>query len=159
EFGTSREQLGQIALTARRHASLNPKAVFRQPLTLSEYLNARMIADPLCLYDCDVYCDGSTALVLSHADYAADSAVPAVRIEALGMAPPSRADYAQHIELQPGLRAANQMWGRTDLRPADVDVAGLYDGFSILTLLWLEALRFCGQGESGAFVAGGSRIS
>ena len=51
------------------------------------------------------------------------------------------------------------MWDRTDLGPADVDVAGLYDGFSILTLLWLEALRFCGRGESGAFVDGGARIS
>jgi acetyl-CoA acetyltransferase len=159
DFGTTREQLGQIALTARRHAALNPKAVFREPLTLSDYLNARMIADPLCLYDCDVYCDGSTALVLSHVDYAPDATAAPVRIEALGMAPPTRVDYAQHVELQPGRRAADQMWGRTDLRPADVDVAGLYDGFSILTLLWLEALRFCGPGESGAFVEGGSRIS
>jgi acetyl-CoA acetyltransferase len=159
DFGTTREQLGQIALTARRHAALNPKAVFREPLTLSDYLNARMIADPLCLYDCDVYCDGSTALVLSHVDYAPDAAVAPVHIEALGMAPPTRVDYAQHVELQPGRRAADQMWGRTELAPPDVDVAGLYDGFSILTLLWLEALRFCGRGEGGAFVDGGARIS
>ena len=68
DYGTSREQLGQIALTARRHAALNPKALFRKPLSLSDYLDARMISDPLCLYDCDVHCDGSTALVLSHVE-------------------------------------------------------------------------------------------
>lgn len=159
EHGTTREQLAQIALTARKHAQLNPKAVLRDPLTLTDYLAARMIADPLCLYDCDIHCDGSTAFVLSHADYAADAPQPAVHIEALGMAPPPRSDYAQHAELHPGRRAAEQMWGRTDLRPADVDVAGLYDGFSILTMLWLEALGFCGRGESGAFVEGGQRIT
>jgi acetyl-CoA acetyltransferase len=159
EYGTSREQLGQIALTARKHASLNPKAVFRAPLTLPEYLGARMISDPLCLYDCDVHCDGSTALVLSHVDYGPDGRHPPVHIEAVGTAPPGRADYAQHAELQPGQRAAEHMWSRTDLRPQDVDVAGIYDGFSILTLLWLEALGFCGRGEAGAFVDSGARIS
>jgi acetyl-CoA acetyltransferase len=159
EYGTSREQLAQIALTARKHAALNPCAIFREPLTLNDYLSARMIADPLCLYDCDVHCDGSTAVVLSHAGYAADAPGPVVRIEAAGVAPSPRSQHAQHADLLPGRRAAQQMWGRTDLRPGDVDVAGLYDGFSILTLLWLEALGFCGVGESGGFVAGGSRIS
>jgi acetyl-CoA acetyltransferase len=159
EYGTTREQLAQVALTARRHAQLNPAAVYRNPLTVAQYLSARMVADPLCLYDCDVHCDGSTALVLSHADGAADAPRPAVRIESVGLAPPLRSEHAQHDELRPGRRAAEQMWRRTDLRPADVDVAGLYDGFSILTLLWLEALGFCGRGEAGAFVDGGERIS
>jgi acetyl-CoA acetyltransferase len=159
EYGTTREQLAQIALTARRHAQRNPDAVYREPLTLADYLSARMIADPLCLYDCDAHCDGSTAIVLSHAGAAADAPSPVVRIEALGMAPPLRSEYAQHVDLQPGRRAAAQMWSRTDLRPADVDVAGLYDGFSILTMLWLEALGFCGLGESGPFVEGGERIA
>jgi acetyl-CoA acetyltransferase len=159
EHGTTREQLAQVALTARRHAALNPAAVYREPLTLSDYLGARMIADPLCLYDCDVHCDGSTAVVLSHADVGPDLPQPPVRVEAVGVAPAARADYAQHEELQPGRRAAAQMWDRTDVKPGDVSVAGIYDGFSILTLLWIEALGFCGPGESGAFVAGGSRIA
>ncbi len=159
EYGTTREQLAQIALTARRHAQLNPKAVMRSPLTLSDYMEARMIDDPLCLYDCDVYCDGSTAVVFSSVDYAPDARKPAVRVEALGMAPPLRSQYAQHTDLRPGIRAAEQMWGRTDLSPSDVDVAGIYDGFSILTMLWLEALGFCGRGESGSYVEGGTRIT
>src|SRR5205823_14688435 len=74
-------------------------------------------------------------------------------------APAQRMDYVQHPDLWPGSRAAEQMWRRTDLRPGHVDVAGLYDGFSILTMLWLEALGFCGRGESGTFVGDGSRIS
>jgi acetyl-CoA acetyltransferase len=159
EYGTTRQQLGQIALTARRHAALNPKALFREPLTIEDYLGARMIADPLCLYDCDVYCDGSTALVLSHVSHAPDGAGAPVHIEAIGTAPAARPDYAQHLEIQPGRRAAKQMWSRTDLRPRNVAVAEIYDGFSILTLLWLEALGFCGPGESGPFVADAERIS
>jgi acetyl-CoA acetyltransferase len=159
QYGTSRAQLGQIAVTARRHAQLNPHAILRDPLTIADYLAARMIDDPLCLFDCDVYCDGSTAIVLSGAAYAPDSPQPAVHVEAFGTAPPVRSGYPHHVDLRPGLRAAQQMWARTALTPADVDVAGLYDGFSILTMLWLEALGFCGPGESGPFVEGGSRIS
>jgi acetyl-CoA acetyltransferase len=159
EYGTSREQLGQIALTARRHARLNPKALLQQPLSLPEYLSARMIADPLCLYDCDIHCDGSTALVLSRSDYGPDAASAPVHIEAFGMAPTAQSGYAWHTDLQPGRRAAQQMWNRTDLGPSEVGVAGIYDGFSILTMLWLEALGFCGRGESGPFVEGGHRIA
>jgi len=159
EYGTSREQLAQIALTARRHAAINPRAILREPLSLPDYLAARMVADPLCLYDCDIYCDGSTALVLSHADYGPDAPGVPIRIEAMGVAPTPESSYAWHSDLQPGRRAARQMWNRTDLVSSDVDVAGLYDGFSILTMLWLEALGFCGRGESGPFVEGGKRIS
>src|SRR5262249_21263583 len=137
---------------------LNPKAVYRDPLTLADYLSAPMISDPLCLYDCDVHCDGSTAFVLSHADYAPDAPQPVVRVEAMGGAPSRRIDYALQ-ELPPSRRAAQQLWSRTDVRPGEVDVAGLYDGFSILTMFWLESLGFCGAGESGAFVDGGTRIA
>jgi acetyl-CoA acetyltransferase len=159
DYGTSRQQLAQIALTARAHAQLNPSAVLRDPLTLEDYLGARMIADPLCLLDCDVYCDGSTAIVLSRVEYAVDAPERSVHFEAMGVAPAARSQYAQHVDLQPGRRAAEGMWRRTDLRPDDVDVAGLYDGFSILTMFWLEALGFCEPGESGAFVEGGRRIA
>jgi acetyl-CoA acetyltransferase len=158
EYGTTREQLAQIALTARAHARLNPKAVFREPLSLDEYLGSRMIAEPLCLFDCDVHCDGSTAIVLSHAETAGDAPNGPVHLEAVGLAPPVRSQYAQHVDLQPGLMAAREMWSRSDLTPSDVDVGGIYDGFSILTMLWLEALGFCGIGESGPFVSDG-RIS
>jgi len=159
EFGTTREQLAQIALTARAHARLNPKAVLRDPMSLEDYLGSRMISDPLCLFDCDVHCDGSTAIVLSHARFAPDARDRVVHLDAVGTAPPVRSPLTQHLGLAPGQRAADSLWRRTDFTPKDVDVAGVYDGFSILTLLWLEALGFCGAGESGDFVAGGTRIT
>jgi acetyl-CoA acetyltransferase len=149
EFGTTREQLGAVALNARRNAMLNPKALFRDELTLDEYLAARMIADPLSILDCDAHCDGSTAFVVSHAGHDAPGVV---RIEAVGTAPAARADHVQQPDLLPGRGAAEMLWSRTELRPADVDVAEIYDGFSILTVLWLEALGFCPVGAGARFL-------
>jgi acetyl-CoA acetyltransferase len=149
EYGTTREQLAQVALRARRNAARNPKSLFQDPLSLDDYLASRMIADPLCIYDCDAHCDGSTAFVVSHAEHGGPHDV---RIEAMGTAPAPRADHIQQPALWPGRRAADMLWSRTDLGPGDVDVAGIYDGFSILTLLWLEALGFCGPGEGGAYL-------
>ena len=162
EFGTTREQLGQLAVTFRRHAALDPEgAVFTGPLTLEDYLAARMISTPLCLLDCDVPVDGSTALIVSAASYAPDAPNGAVRIEAFGTALTGRPSWDQYADLtsMPAQGAASHLWSRTDLRPADVDVAQLYDGFSILALVWLEALGFCGRGEGGAFLEGGANIA
>jgi acetyl-CoA acetyltransferase len=161
EFGTTREQLGQIALTARRNAALNPDAIYTDPLTMDDYLGARMISEPLCLYDCDVPADGSTAVVVSRADAAPDLRRPPVGIEAVGTAMRGRPSWDQWDDLTTMAcrDAAAMLWERTDLTPADVDVAELYDGFSFITLAWLEALGFCGHGEGGPFVEGGARIA
>jgi acetyl-CoA acetyltransferase len=161
EFGLTREQLGQIPLNARRNAGLNPKAVYRDPLTLDDYLAARMISTPLCLFDCDAPCDGSTAVVVSHRDFAPDVAHQALHVNAIGTALRGRPSWDQFDDMtQMAARDAGaSMWERTDLSPGDVELAELYDGFSILTMVWLEALGFCGRGESGAFVEGGSRIA
>jgi acetyl-CoA acetyltransferase/uncharacterized OB-fold protein len=161
EFGTTREQLAQIALNARRNAALNPKAIYREPLTLDDYLAARPISTPFCLYDCDVPVDGATAFVISRADLARDLRKPPLLVEAVGAALHGRPSWDQFDDLTTmALRDAGaQLWTRTDLRPQDVDVAQLYDGFSFITLAWLEALGFCGKGESGSFVAGGARIA
>jgi acetyl-CoA acetyltransferase len=160
EFGTTSEHLGEIALNARRHAALNPKAVFRTPMTMDDYLASRMISTPLRMYDCDVHCDASTALVLSHVDSARDLRNPPIRLEAIGSAleVPHSWDQLPLTDMA-AAGAARMMWRRTSLTPADVDVAQLYDGFTILTMLWLEAMGFCHKGESGAFVAGGKRIA
>jgi len=161
EFGTTREQLGAIPTTVRAHAALTPKAVFRNPLSMADYLASRMISTPLCLFDCDVPVDGSTALVVSAAQYAPDVPHGAVRIDAVGTALHGRPSWDQYADLtsMAAQGAARHLWSRTDLRPADVDVAQLYDGFSILALAWLEALGFCGRGEGGPFVEGGERIA
>lgn len=160
EHGLTREQLAWIALNARRHAARNEQAIYREPMTLEEYLDQRMISTPLCLYDCDVPADGSTAFVISHRDHAPDLPHPAVRFEAVGAARRGRTFWAQHGDLttMAGRDAAAHLWSRTDLTPADVDTAQLYDGFSWLTIMWLEALGFCGRGEAGAFIEGGERL-
>jgi acetyl-CoA acetyltransferase len=161
EFGTTRAQLGQIPLTCRRHAALNPLAVYRDPLSLDDYLAARMISWPLCLFDCDVPVDGSTAVIVSAADTAADLRGRPVYVEAVGTAFRGRYSWDQQPALaeMAATGAAKHLWSRTSLRPADVDAVQLYDGFSVLALVWLEALGFCKPGEGGAFVEGGSRIS
>jgi acetyl-CoA acetyltransferase len=161
EFGTTRRQLGQIALNARRNAALNPHAIYTEPMTMDDYLGVRMISEPLCLYDCDVPADGSTAVIVSRADAAPDLRRAPVGIEAVGTAIRGRPSWDQWDDLTTMAcrDAAAMLWERTDLTPADVDIAELYDGFSFITLAWLEALGFCGHGEGGPFVEGGTRIA
>ncbi len=161
DYGTTEEQLGQIAVNARRNAMLNPKAIYRTPLTIDDYLGSRYITTPLRLYDCDVPVDASTAFVLSRMDETQGLRNPPLRIEAVGSANHDRPHWDQRSDLTTmmGHDAARMMWGRTDLKPQDVQCAQLYDGFSILTLMWLEALGFCPQGEAGRYVEGGRRIA
>lgn len=158
EYGVTREQLACIPVTQRAHAARNPRAVYRSPLTVEDYLGARMISTPICLYDCDVPADGATAIVVSAADTAPDLRAP-VRIEAMAGVVEGRPSWEQWEDMgRVGHGAAQAMWARTDLRPGDVDVAELYDGFTIECVWWLEAMGFCGTGEAGAFVEGGRRI-
>ncbi len=159
DFGVTREQLAWIPVTQRAHAGLNPDAVYRDPLTVDDYLGSRMISTPICLFDCDVPIDGSTAIVVSAAETAPDLRAP-VRIEAMASIVDGRPSWEQWEDMsRVGYSTARAMWARTDLRPSDVDVAELYDGFTIEAVWWLEALGFCGTGEAGAFVDGGTRIA
>jgi acetyl-CoA acetyltransferase len=161
EYGTTPEQLAMIAINARRNARLNPKAVYRDPMTLADYFACRMITSPFRLYDCDAPVDGSTAVIVSAAEHAADVDHPVARVEAVGTALRGRPSWDQFDDMttMAARDAGAQLWSRTDLKPIDVDVAELYDGFSFLAMTWLEALRFCGKGESGPFVEGGHRIA
>ncbi|MEE2664466.1 MAG: thiolase family protein [Myxococcota bacterium] len=161
EYGTTREQLAQIALNARANAALNPKAIYTEPMTPDDYFAARMIAEPFCLFDCDVPCDGATAFVVSRIERARDLRWPPIRVEAVGTALHGRPSWDQFDDLSTMATrdAGAHLWRRTDLVPSDVDLVELYDGFSFLTLSWLEALKLCGVGESGPFVEGGKRIA
>jgi acetyl-CoA acetyltransferase/uncharacterized OB-fold protein len=160
-YGTTREHLGAVALNARANAMRNPDAVYREPLTMDDYLSARMVSTPFGLYDCDVPCDGAVAVVVSHVDTVPDLRAPVVDVEAVGTAILERISWDQGtVLLEPVLQgAAQHLWSRTDLKPGDVQVAELYDGFTFNCLSWIEALGFCGRGESGPFVAGGKRIA
>src|SRR3954452_7565284 len=161
QYGTTREQLAWIALNARRNAALNPKAIYTDPMTMDDYLNVRMISSPLGLYDCDIPCDGGTAVIVSHVDTVPDLRRTPINVEAVGTALRGRPSWDQFDDLTTMAcrDAGAQLWGRTDLTPADVQLAEMYDGFSFITMAWLEAMGFCGHGESGSFVEGGQNIA
>jgi acetyl-CoA acetyltransferase len=161
KYGATSEQLGWLAVHSRAMAGLNPNAIYRDPITIDDYLASRIISSPLRLYDCDTHIDGSTALLFSARDAAADLPRAPIEIEAMGLALGGIGVglHSGDFTALPADRAGAMLWSRTDLTPADVDVAQIYDGFSILTLLWLEALELCGRGEAAAFVAGGRRIA
>jgi acetyl-CoA acetyltransferase len=159
DYGVTREQLAWIPIVQRAHAARNPRAVYRDPLTLEEYLASRTISSPMCLYDCDVPVDGSTAIVISSVDTARDLRAP-VRIEAMAGVIDGRPSWDQWPDLsRVGYATAAALWARTPLRAADVDVAQLYDGFTIEVVWWLEALGFCEPGGAAAFIEGGKRIA
>ena len=158
EYGTTGEQLAEIAVTMRRHAGLNPRAKYREPITVEDVLASRMISSPLHLLDCCVISDGGGALVLTSVERARDLRRPPVVIlgaaEALRHAEIGRRDLLDVAARQSGPLAL----ARAGVRHADIDLALIYDSYTITVLATLEALGFCAAGEGGAFCADG-RIS
>jgi len=161
EYGTTREQMAQISLVERANAGKYEKGIYRDPLTMEDYLSARMITEPFCLFDCDIPIDFSAAVVISDPDATSGLRKPPVAIEATSTAMRSRMSWDQFDDLTTMVLrdVGADIWRHTDLRPGDVDVAEIYDGFSFIAMAWLEALGFCGKGEIGPFIEGGSRIA
>ncbi|WP_330255006.1 OB-fold domain-containing protein [Nocardia sp. NBC_00565] len=159
--GDRASTLAPIALTARANAACNPEAIYRDPLTIDDYLGARMISSPFGLYDCDVPCDGAIAVIVSSIDTAADRPKPSVLVEAVGTQVIDRISWDQDtLTHEPQVFGpAAHLWSRTSLRPDDVDVAELYDGFTFNAVSWLEALGFCGLGEAADYLDGGRTIA
>jgi acetyl-CoA acetyltransferase len=160
-YGAPREMLGLIAINARKNAALNPVAIYRDPMTMDDYLAARPVSSPFGLYDCDVPCDGSIAVVVSDASVAGDLPHPAVRIEAVGTQILERVSWDQGtLTHEPQvLGQSAHLWTRTDMRPSDVDLALVYDGFTFNAVSWIEGLGFCGFGETYDWLDGGRRIA
>jgi len=156
QYGTTREQLAEVAVAARGWANLNPDAFARGPLTIEDCLSARMVSSPLTVRDCCLVTDGAAAIVMTRADRARDLARPPVPV--LGAA---AATWHQHISEMPDLTvtAASESGARAyamaGVGPADIDIVQLYDAFTINTILFLEDLGFCPKGEGGRFVANG----
>jgi acetyl-CoA acetyltransferase len=161
KYGTTKEQLAWIALNGRRNAELNPNAIYRTPMTMDDYMASRIITTPFSLFDCDVPCDGATAVIVSRADRAAGLRHPPLRVESMGAALHGRPSWDQFDDLttMANRDAGAQLWSRTDLEPGDAQMLQAYDGFSFLTMSWIEALGFCEVGESGPFIDGGARIA
>lgn len=157
KYGLTREQLAQIALTDRAHAALNPRALCDEPLTMDEYLSARMISEPLCLFDCDRFTDASTAIIVSAGDALDEVKCTPIRVVATAGAV-DRHSWDQ-AEWMASYATGEELWKHTDYTPDDVDTVQFYDGFSFLAVTWLEALGFCEVGEGGRFIEGGKRIA
>jgi len=157
EFGTTREQLASVAVAARSWAAMNPGAWSRDPLSVDDVLASRMVADPLTLRDCCLVTDGGAAIVVTSAERAATLRRPPVFVLGAGEAHSHR-----HITGMPSLTAtaARQSgaaaFAEAGLTPADVDVAQLYDAFTITPILFLEDLGFCAKGDGGPFAASGA---
>lgn len=161
-YGTTREQLGQISLVQRDNAALFPGALYTDALTMDDYLNARMISEPLCLLDCDVPMDFGSAVVISRSDSLMGLSGRELQLQAFTTSRKSRPSWDSNPDLttMEALHdAAADLWNRVEYTPNDIDIAGIYDGFSFIALAWIEALGFCGRGEGGAFVEGGTRIA
>jgi acetyl-CoA acetyltransferase len=157
KYGLTREQLAQIALTDRANAALNPRALVQEPLTIDEYLGARMISSPLCLYDCDRFSDASTVIIVSAGEALDEVVCQPVRIAATAGSV-DRLSWDQ-AEWMACYATGKALWEQTDYTVDDVDTVQLYDGFSFQALAWLEGLGFCGIGEGGHFIEGGKRIA
>jgi acetyl-CoA acetyltransferase len=161
EFGTTEEQFGHHIIAQRYHASLNDDAIFRDPLTMDEYLAARYVSKPLRILDCDYPVDSGAAVIFTTEERARDMKQPLVLVDSYAITAIRDLNFEileDMVHTAPA-EAAKVLWSRTDLKPGDVDTAHLYDGFSVITFQWLEALGFCGPGESGPFVeAGNTRL-
>ncbi|MDP6707597.1 MAG: acetyl-CoA acetyltransferase [Alphaproteobacteria bacterium] len=157
EYGTTSAQLAEIAVAARAWAGLNPAAMMREPLTVDEVLASPMIADPLRLRDCCLVTDGGGAIVMTSAERARDLATPPVRVLGFGesMTHITIGAMPDLAHLTSAAAAGKRAFATAGVGPADIDVALIYDSFTITVLMTLEALGFCGPGEGGAFVEGG----
>ncbi|MBW2267839.1 MAG: thiolase family protein [Deltaproteobacteria bacterium] len=155
DYGATREDFGRVALNMRANALRNPLAVMKTPLTMEGYLQARMIRDPLCMLDMDVPVDGADAFVLTTTERAREITRNPVVIHATSLGVVDKNDedqlpdlsrHGQHVVVD-ALRAKSDLWIE------DCDVFFPYDGFSIITLGWIENFGWCKPGEAGRFMA------
>lgn len=155
-YGTTSRQLGEVAVACRKHASMNPDAVMRDPITIEDHQNSRWIVEPFHLLDCCLISDGGVCIIVTSKERAKDMAKPPVSIMGMGQAYTTRnlerEDWWYVPHQKEALGRAFKMAG---VGPKDIDVAQLYDNFTMSVLLWLEHAGFCGVGEAGSFVEGG----
>lgn len=156
-YGTTREQLGAIAVTFRKHASRNPLAQLRGPLTLGQYLNAPLVVEPFGRYDCSLLTDGAGAVVVTTMERARDLASPPARVLGFGSANNLGGWFSDDHMVSTSARGSGQTaYQMAGIKPEDVSTAQLYDCFTSMVLVQLEDYGFCRKGEGGAFAASGA---
>ncbi|MBM3683071.1 MAG: thiolase [Actinobacteria bacterium] len=154
-YGTTPEQLAEIAVTMRRHAGLNPAAKMRAPITVDDVLSSRMISDPLHLLDCCIISDGGGAVVVTSTERARDLRKQPVLVLGCGEAVAHPEIGSPDLLTVAGAQCGARAFAMAGVRPTDIDLAMVYDSFTITVLATLENLGFCGRGEGGEFVSGG----
>ena len=157
QYGTTKRQLGEVAIAARQWARLNPDATMREELTMDDYLAARMVADPFGVRDCCLVTDGAAAVVMVRAEFARQLNPRAAYL--LGAAhETTHREIAQMTDLTVTgtAAAARRAFAQARVTAADIDVVELYDAFTINTILFLEDMGFCPRGEGGRFVTDGA---
>ncbi|MCH8901949.1 MAG: acetyl-CoA acetyltransferase [Chloroflexi bacterium] len=156
QYGTTSEQLAAIAVATRKNATRNPLAVMQKPITVEDVLGSRLIADPLHLLDCCLRTDGGGAVLLTTAERARSLRKPPVWVIGMGSAESHLSmSQMEDMTVSPAVRSGAAAFAEAGITPADVDVLQLYDAFTIMVLLTLEALGFCKPGEGGPFVEDG----
>jgi acetyl-CoA acetyltransferase len=156
EFGTTSEQMAAVAVAMRRHASLNPTATMRNPITVQDVMSARWIVKPLHLLDCCLVSDGAAAFVVTSAEQAQDLRKPPAYLLGFGQHHPHFAlTDATTLTTLGSKRSSELAYRMAGLGPADMEFAQIYDCFSIIVIITLEDYGFCAKGEGGAFVEGG----
>lgn len=159
-YGTTSEQLGWVAVTCRKHASMNPNAVMREPMTLDDHQASRPIVDPLKKLDCCLISDGAVAIVVTSPERAEAARSKPVYVWGMGQAHTLQTfEHPEWWYLPHQRDAIDAAYAMAGVGPKDVDVAQLYDNFTISVLLWLEHGGFVEPGESGPYVEGGQRIT
>lgn len=155
EYGTTSEQLAEIAVATRKWASMNPRAMMREPLTIDDVLNSRMIASPLHLFDCCLVTDAGGAVVLTSMERAQDLQKRPIAVLGTGEAHTHRMISQMPDLTETAAKISGKLaFERAGVKPSDIDVAEIYDSFTITVLLTLESLGFCAKGAGGAFVSG-----
>ncbi len=154
-YGTQSEQLAEIAVAMRRHASLNPDAKMRNPITVDDVMESRIISDPLHLLDCCIISDGGGAVVVTSLERARDLAKPPVVLLGCGEAVCHQEIGAPDLLTIAAKQSGESAFGMAGISHDDIDLCAIYDSFTITVLATLENLGFCKPGEGGAFVEGG----
>ncbi|MFJ3954701.1 thiolase C-terminal domain-containing protein [Streptomyces libani] len=156
QYGTTLEQLAQVAVQARANAAANPDAMYRDPITVDDVLGGPVIADPFTKLHCCIRSDGGCAVLLVAEDYVPDLAKPPIWVLGSGTAV-SHTTMSEwdDFTVSPAAVSGQLAFARAGVRPAEIDLAELYDAFTYMTLVTLEDLGFCAKGEGGAFVGEG----
>jgi acetyl-CoA acetyltransferase len=157
QFGTTREQLAEVAVAARAWARMNPAAWDRRPLSIADVLNARPVSEPLTVRDCCLVTDGGGAIVVTSAERARDMPMKPVFVLGCGQSiPHANISSMPDLTVTGARRSGEAAYRMARLGPSDIDVLALYDALTINVILFLEDLGFCTKGEGGPFVSGGA---